>query len=65
MNVLEKEALVLAPEALAQAGEEPTLDEMMRRDPADHTETSRERLVELLRQERPIFIKAEAERKRR
>ncbi len=54
-----------APELLEAAGDCPTLDEMMRRDPADFDDTDRERLAELLRQERPIFIKAEAERKRR
>jgi hypothetical protein len=41
----------------------PTLDEFMRRDPADVDTEGRARMVELLRHDRPIFIKAEADRK--
>lgn len=53
-----------AKELLSEAGEHPTLDELMRRDP-EMGEENRERLAELLRQERAVFIKSEAERKRR
>ncbi len=51
-----------APELLDAAVEEPTLDEMMRRDPATLTTAERARGVALLRQDRAVFIKAEAER---
>ncbi len=57
----EKGAQVL----LDEAGEHPTLNELMRRDPAALDESDRERLAELLRQDRAVFIKSEAERKRR
>jgi len=52
-----------APALLAAAAEHPTLDELMRRDPATLTEVERERQVELLRLDRARIIKAEAERK--
>lgn len=52
-----------APELLTAITEHPTLDELMRRDPATLTETERERHVELLRLSRARIIKAEAERK--
>ena len=48
---------------LDAAAEHPTLDELMRRDPATLTEVERERQVELLRLDRARIIKAEAERK--
>lgn len=51
-----------APELLDAAVAEPTLDEMMRRDPAAVTVPERARAVELLRQDRARWIKAEAER---
>lgn len=54
-----------APALLSNAGEHPTLNEMMRRDPALLSETDRERSAELLRRDRAVFIKAEADRKRR
>ena len=43
----------------------PTLDEFMRRDPASMDKQNRRDMVELLRQARPVYIKAEAERKSR
>ena len=54
-----------ANELLDAAAAAPTLDEMMRRDPAALSKANRVRLVELQRQERATYIKAEAERKRR
>ncbi len=54
-----------APVLLDEAGEHPTLDELMRRDPAALSESDRECLAERLRQDRAVFIKSEAERKRR
>ncbi len=54
-----------APVLMNEAGSAPTLDELMRRDPAALGEDGRERLAELLRQDRAVFIKSEAERKRR
>lgn len=48
---------------LDAAAEHPTLDELMRRDPATLTDLERERQVELLRLDRARYIKAEAERK--
>ncbi len=53
-----------APALLDAAALEPTLDELMRRDPAALTAPARERLAELLRQDRARYIKAEAERKK-
>ncbi len=53
-----------APALLDAAALEPTLDELMRRDPAALTAPARERLAELLRQDRARCIKAEAERKK-
>ncbi len=53
-----------APVLLAEAAEHPTLDELMRRDPAGLTEGERERQVELLRLRRAQYIKAEAEKGR-
>lgn len=53
-----------APALLAEAAEHPTLDELMRRDPAGMSESERERHVELLRLRRAQFIKAEAEKGR-
>ncbi len=54
-----------APVLLSAACAAPTLDEMMRRDPAKLSESDRECLAERLRQDRAFFIKSEAERKRR
>ena len=52
-----------APALLDAAAEHPTLDELMRRDPATLTDAERGRQVELLRLDRARIIKAEAERK--
>lgn len=52
-----------APALLTAVTEHPTLDELMRRDPATLTDSERERKVELLRLDRARYIKAEAERK--
>ena len=52
-----------APALLDAAAAHPTLDELMRRDPATLTSVERERQVELLRLDRARLIKAEAERK--
>ncbi len=54
------------PDALAVqalAAEQATLDEFMRRDPAQLTVEERTSMVELLRRARPRFIKAEVDRK--
>lgn len=56
---------IKATELLDAAVAEPTLDEMMRRDPAAVTVPERARSVELLRQDRARCIKAEAERQAR
>ncbi len=53
-----------APALLDAAAEHPTLNELMRRDPATLTDALRERQVELLRLDRARIIKAEAERKK-
>lgn len=52
-----------APALLDAACEEPTLDEFMRRDPALLDPPARERMAELLRQDRARYIKAQAEKK--
>ena len=45
-----------APEQFAEAGADPTLDEIMRRDPKTLTEADRYRLIDISRAERAMFI---------
>ncbi len=45
------------------AVEQTTLDEFMRRDPAQVSEEERSDMAELLRRARPRYIKAEVDRK--
>ena len=52
-----------ANELLDAACEHPTLDELMRRDPATMDDAERTRHVELLQLARARYIKAEAEKK--
>ena len=50
------------PEIIDDMIQEPTLDEMMRRDPATLTDTELLRIVELEREQRAIFIKGKVEK---
>ena len=45
-----------APEQFAEVGADPTLDEIMRRDPKTLTEAERYRLIDILRDARAMFI---------
>lgn len=52
-----------APEVLAQAAQEPTLDEYLRRDPATLSPKDLQKIVEIERRRRAMFIAQDAEKK--
>lgn len=52
-----------APEVLAEAAQEPTLDEYLKRDPATLSPKDLVRIVEMERKRRAMFIAAEVEKK--
>ncbi len=54
--------LKTGPEIIDDMIKEPTLDEMMRRDPATLSDADLRRIVELEREQRAIFIKGKVEK---
>jgi hypothetical protein len=52
-----------APEVLAQAAQEPTIDEYLKRDPATLSPKDLGKIVEIERRRRAMFITADAQKK--